>query len=186
MSVISKLLPAIFAALIMASSSLFAQATDVVVDEVTTALQKEILSEITKEINKGSRLEDAITLVSGKYGSELTNNPEVTATAIFGAIVSYAKANGIATDSAVYFFAIDSATSSMKNLGVSVSIITMAAVSSNVKNTVIVASLPSSTEGFEQVVDVAEVAEEPRKPRTTLNITANVFDSSSDSESVSN
>jgi hypothetical protein len=137
MSIKSKLLPAVLAALMMVSGSLFALTA-----EETAQLELDMEKDMKALLLTGVSFENAVEKITKKYGAAMQADP-VAAKAMFSAINTVAKAQGIKTDSPQYAKVIKTASVEMKVLNIPATVVSDAAVSANVPVNVVTKQIPT-------------------------------------------
>jgi hypothetical protein len=138
MSIKSKLLPAVLAALMMVSGSLFALTA-----EETAQLELDMEKDMKELLLTGASFENAVETITKKYGAAMQADP-VAAKAMFSAINAVAKAQGIKTDSPQYAKVIKTASVEMEVLNIPTTVVSDAAVSANVPVNVVAKEIPTT------------------------------------------
>jgi hypothetical protein len=139
MSIKSKLLPALLAALMMVSGSLFALTA-----EEAAQMELDMEKEMKALLLTGISFENAVETITKKYGDAMKADPAAATKAMFSAINTVAKAQDIKTDSTQYAKAIKTASVEMEVLSITVEVISAAAVSADVPVNVVANQIPTT------------------------------------------
>jgi hypothetical protein len=154
MSIKSKLLPAVLAALMMVSGSLFALTAD-----EAAQIELDMEKDMKELLLNGISFENAVETISKKYGAAMKADPVAATKALFSAINTVAKAQGIKTDSPQYAKGIKTASDEMEVLNITAEVISTAAVSANVPLNVVANQIPTIALGTStQQTEVPELA----------------------------